>query len=226
MFASRPKSASSSSRRARALAGAIVGCVVLGGASAVVVQPACSLKNCESTFLVADGFNGNPTVEQAFPNGRFLDDHTWESCDDLHPWEDFGPQKTIGIRVPFPGGGVEQVGPLVITVHLSPNRDPYIDDKGKPTGHDNYAEGAGNIAEIYTIADPPELSNYIRVHNDSCGQYYVRVIVRSYASSDASTGSSDASGDASSDAPLDSAGASPDASADAGVPDSAADSAD
>lgn len=231
MFALRSRFDASKARRgrARAFIGAVAGCVVLAGAStAVVVQPACSLKNCEPTWTTIDGNPPNESWDQHFKNAHFVDDYTWESSDDVHEWENFGPQANVAIQI------CELPGPLRVTVHLSPNRDPALDGDGMPTGHENYAAGAGNIAEISTYVGTPKLhllGSYFRLHNDSCGQYYFRVIVQSYGPRrrcvnnqpflDAPDAGSDASTDANNgtDAPAD-------ALTDAPIPDSAADSAD
>ena len=190
--------------------------LVAGGAWAAVAAPGCSLSNCDPAFEdythLADGTHGNAFIAGGdmavqFPEQGFLDENTWQSAPVLASWHKFTGQHTYGLELPW-GAGFK----FDVLVYLAVDADPNVDDSG--SGNRNYALGAGNIAETINFGD----TNYVQIRNDSCAQYFFRVVVRRYPIPDAGSGVPDDVSQPPTDAPSD--------TLDSGTTDAALDVAD
>jgi hypothetical protein len=165
----------------------------------------CTTRACEGDYL---DWNTDPRAA----NGNWIDDTTWESNPVDGEWFYFPHQRSW--RFAFAGpvqengdGKVEVVEPIV---YVSPDRWP------NAIGG-NFTVGSGNIAEVaesnYIILDGARVpSNTILVHNDTCADYYVRVVLHvrpapkpADAPDAGPDGATDAANDASTstDAPID-----------------------
>jgi hypothetical protein len=156
---------------------------------AVLLAPGCYGRNCES--LVADTF-GTEGGE-----GRMLDENTWESSPQDGSWLWFPRQKYYIFDVHALGGRTPQV---VI---------PYLSAQEAPNKGGNFTIGAGNLALLSNA-----IPNRIDVKNDTCSDYYLRLVV-------IAPGVPPAAGhpDGATSAPLDAGAEGGDVSDDAGDPD-------
>ena len=105
--------------------------------------------------------------------GSMVDSHTWESGPvdstylDFHggrTWL-FDPSRWMGTRAP-----------VAFQAFLS------LDPQPNSAGGTGFAEPAGNLAEFL----PAGSAFQVNVHNDTCAQYYLRVVL-TYADVDAGT---------------------------------------
>ena len=97
--------------------------------------------------------------------GRRLDVNTWESgAITGEPWLNDHGERTW-VLDPTPWMGNSRV-PDAVQVYLSFNPLPSSD------GGDGFAQAAGNLGEITLLG-----SGKVQVLNDSCAQYYLRVVV-------------------------------------------------
>jgi hypothetical protein len=139
-------------RRVRAF-----GCA--SAAVAAIAVPGCFGREC-------DGI----TAEWGLaPNqGEFLDPDTWESSPVDGKWLKFGPKSTWVLHVPsWQASGRE---PAEFFAYVSSAESP---NDGGDDAFPNWTLAVGNLAE-FQAAFPGR----VNVHNDTCSQYYVRVVLR------------------------------------------------
>ena len=98
--------------------------------------------------------------------GDMLDENTWESGPLDGTYLDFHGQRTWVMN---PSGWVGDREPATFDVYLSLNPVPNSD------GGAGFADPAGNLAQITAV---PSGGGYqIQVLNNTCAQYYLRVVV-------------------------------------------------
>lgn len=117
-------------------------------------------------FVGCYGHNcdGGQTFFGANPGeGRLLDADTWETTPVNGPWLPFPKQQTYFFDLR--DLGTDRTPDLVV---------PYISAQANPLAEGgNYTIGAGNLAEI-SGAD----LGRVAVHNGTCADYYIRVVVQ------------------------------------------------
>lgn len=153
--------------RVRGAVGATaVAAVVSLASTGVMSSTACATHACDGSLV---------DENQLDPSGRYLvgkmiDDDTWESNGLDEPWLEFPAQRAYIFHTPLLVGRV----PLEMLAYVSTVDNPNA-------GPDNYALASGNLAEFLN-----NHGDYFLVKNDTCGQYFVRVVVRvAHASADA-----------------------------------------
>lgn len=178
---------------------------VLGGLGVLLMlfatssaTTACQARSCEYS---GSDFGRNPG------EGRLIDANTWESTPAEGSWLPFPGERYWYFYPPFPKRKIARVN-----VFISPSADPNAGSQ--------YTLASGNVAVIRQFADPGNRENPgISVGNDTCAEFFVRVVVDAYPAA--------ADADASADAGADAAGdAGADASTDAAATDSASNASD
>jgi hypothetical protein len=205
--------------------GAAVIVAALAAGGALVSVQGCQLKNCDPSFADIhadrDAGPGQPLVlDVDAGEGRQLDPETWESTPMDGVFKEFPGQRYVNVYPPFPG----PYSSIVTYVSADPWPSPPIPvtdsgdydlSKQRPD-LGNFTVASGNIAEIasinYNPFHPTQIVGFT-LHNDSCAQYYMRVVV-TRGIPDAAP--QDAAVDAPIDAPVDSSSDAPsDGAADA-----------
>jgi hypothetical protein len=105
---------------------------------------------------------------QTFPTcgGDRLDANTWESGPLDGTYLDFHGERTWIFN---PSGWMGSRVPATFNAYLSLNPQPNAE------GGDGFAQPAGNLAEI--TAFPVDGGYQVQVLNDTCAQYYLRVVI-------------------------------------------------
>jgi hypothetical protein len=136
-------------KRALALAGLWA---LLSGAA--LFAPGCYGRNCEGDLITF----GADTAQ-----GRMIDENTWESSPMDGEWLAFPRQRYYVFSIPQLGGRIpsEPIG------YVSAQQTP-----GKAFGG-NFTIGSGNLVEF---TNP--LPNRIDVINDTCSDYFIRIVVK------------------------------------------------
>lgn len=119
---------------------------------AVLLSPGCYGRNCEGS---AESFGTEIT------NGRMVTEDVWESSGQDEKWLWFPRQHVYFFEIPALGGRV----PYETTAYLSAHEEP------NKTG--DYTQGGGNIA-LFSGVRP----NRVEVRNDTCSDYYLRLLVK------------------------------------------------
>ena len=112
----------------------------------------CYGHNCDGSTLVYGRNAGE---------GRLLSADLWESGPIDGAWLPFPRQRAWIFELPDLGERV----PQVITPYVSAQADPSHESG-------NFAIAAGNLADISSVA-----KNQVVVHNGTCADYYLRVVV-------------------------------------------------
>ena len=173
-------------------AGLCASLAVVAFAATSATTTACQDRTCTGSF--AD-FGRAPF------QGELIDPDTWESTPQGSKWLPYPGQRSWFF---FPRG-LERRQIASVLVYISPVESP-----NDPGGQ--YTVASGNVATIRTFADPadPQLLNPgVQVGNDTCADFFVRVVVRAYPAGDA--GLVDAA------APAQEAGDNDDGGSDAGI---------
>jgi hypothetical protein len=127
--------------------------VLWAGVAAVVFSiPGCYGRNCEGDFQIF-GIDGG--------QGHMVDTNTWESNAYDEAWLPFPRQRGYGFDITALGGR----RPINVTPWLSAN------ELQNQSGA-NAVIGAGNIAETLNWRN-----NGIDIRNDTCSDYYLRLVV-------------------------------------------------
>lgn len=121
-------------------------------ASLTLGSPGCYGRNCDG---------GVATFGSTPDEGRMIDENTWESSPIDGDWLDYPRARTYSLTIPELGGRM----PEVIVPYLSAAKNP------RATGA-NFTIGSGNLA-LLANASP----NHIDVINDSCSDYFLRLVV-------------------------------------------------
>lgn len=97
-------------------------------------------------------------------DGHLIDADTWESNRINEPWLDYGPQHTIRIPTDKLGGR----WPTQILVYVSGNPNPV-----GSTPQRTFTLATGNLITVQYVSD-----SAVEVRNDTCAQYYARVVIK------------------------------------------------
>jgi hypothetical protein len=124
----------------------------LAVAGAALVSPGCYGHNCDGAFVTYGADAGE---------GHMIDENTWESNAPSKPWLPFPRQRYYLFDLHALGG---RTPALVV---------PYVSAQSSPgaTGAD-FTVGSGNLTLLFN-AQP----NRIDVKNDSCSDYFLRLVV-------------------------------------------------
>ena len=198
-------------------------------AGALALAQGCSLKNCEATNVWIQPPTAPPPPAAAFatamdipPGEGPVDDGVCKKNGTCTTWQS-GP--IDGVYLDFPGQRTYAFFPLgndgftppysSITAYVSADADP------THTPGSNFTIGTGNLAEVQG-----DTEGGFAIHNDTCAQYYLRVVVTRVVPQDggAAVGPADAAVDGD-DADLEAGFEAGDADLDAGV-DATRDAAD
>jgi hypothetical protein len=140
-----------------AIAGAGASATVI---AILVVPAACSTHQCDPQTFEMHLSDGTPTA------GDFVDRNTWESTPLYAKWLHFGPAYTYTFTIPnFANRD------LVAT-------EAYVSVDEDPTGTSSgWTNAAGNIV---VFANPVAMGDSLQidVQNQTCGNYYLRVVLR------------------------------------------------
>jgi hypothetical protein len=144
----------------------------LAVSGAVLLAPGCYGRNCEGDVL---------TFGAEMGQGRMVNDTTWESNNQTERWIPFPAQRYYVFDIRALGGRT----PDIIL--------PYLSAQEEPAKGGNFTLGGGNLT-LLTNASP----NRIDVKNDSCSDYFLRLVVSvpplpPPTTADASIGLADAS---------------------------------
>ena len=163
--------------RARSAVGAMaVAAVVALASTGIMSSSACATHACDGSFVKEDQRDpsGNYTV------GKMVDDDTWESGGIDDPWLDFPAERTYEFHLP-----IELRGRAMLEMI------PYVsvDQLPNASAASNWALGSGNLGEFLSrqctcfrqdggIHYPDNCDDAFLVRNDTCGEYFLRVVVR------------------------------------------------
>ncbi len=139
----------SSSSTRRVLALAALWVAVSGAA---LSAPACYGRNCEGTSVVFGKEAGQ---------GSMVNSTTWQSSPIESEWLPFPRQQLYYFDVPALGG---QTPHLVL---------PYLGATREPAKSGDFTLGSGNLTLLYNPGP-----NRIAVKNDSCSDYFLRLVVQ------------------------------------------------
>jgi hypothetical protein len=121
---------------------------------AIAFSSACYTHNCDADVQNYGGDAGD---------GRLLDENTWESSPIDGPWLPFPRQRFYVFDLHLLGDR----RPMIPLPYVSAQRDP-LHEGG------NFTLGSGNLTEI-SAADKGK----IVIHNGTCADYYLRLVVQS-----------------------------------------------
>jgi hypothetical protein len=169
------------------------------GLAFVALAPACAERTCEGQGL---------DYGRGAGEGHLIDEDTWESTPVEGKWLHYPAQREYFI---FPGRLLGPKRIAKVTVYISPMDQP------NPDGQ--YTVASGNVAIVRQF---PDLGNQalpgVSVRNDTCAEFWVRIVLEAYPLPPNQDGGTDADADATSDAAVeastDAADAQPDAPTD------------
>jgi hypothetical protein len=104
--------------------------------------------------------------------GHLLDANTWESNAMEAPWLPFPHQRLYDIDLAMLGDRT----PAIVIPYVSANQNP-----------DNFTVGSGNLTEILAATHA-----HVSIKNDTCADYYLRVVVVAPPAPPAAPGPADA----------------------------------
>lgn len=130
-----------------------------------------ALASAPSTGCAGDDCDPD-TKTMATCGGELLDANTWESGPLDGTYLDFHGERTWGFN---PSGWMGTREPAQINAYLSLNPAP------NAPGGAGFAQSAGNLAEI-TVTRAAD-GFHVQVQNDTCAQYYLRLVI-TYAAAD------------------------------------------
>ncbi|HVJ92524.1 MAG TPA: hypothetical protein VM580_22135 [Labilithrix sp.] len=131
----------------------VLGALWASLSGAVLLAPSCYPRNCEGTTLIY-----GPDAGQ----GEMLDDETWESSPQEGPWLFFPRQAYYIFDIRALGGRTPEIILPYISVSPTPNT----------TGSD-FTPASGNHAKLFNA-----LPNRVDIKNDTCSDYYLRLVVK------------------------------------------------
>jgi hypothetical protein len=146
-----------------------IGCGAVGVAVAVALlipTPACTNHQCDPSSILGADKTGTPTLGHVVPD----DPNSWESTPLDGPWLQFNGQETIYFYMPPQFANREITS---ITPYLAVAADPF--DAGSV-----WVVGAGNSVEFSVLSAPgggPTEPPTIGVFNDTCAQYWLRLVI-------------------------------------------------
>ncbi|MBX3263503.1 MAG: hypothetical protein KF782_27780 [Labilithrix sp.] len=121
--------------------------------AAALAAPGCYGRNCEGGLEVYGANEGE---------GRMIDEDTWESGPMNGTWLWFPRQRTYLFDLRVLGGRV----PYSVEPYIAASPDPM-------TVGPNGTIGSGNLALLSNVS-----ANRVDVRNDSCSDYYLRLVVK------------------------------------------------
>lgn len=140
-------------------------------AAVLVLAPGCYGRQCDGSVDYYGAKEGQ---------GRMLDSNTWESNPIEGSWLAYPGQRTWVFDIPQLDGRT----PTILDAYISGVQTPAT------TGH--FTEGSGNLVLFLQTR-----ANHIEVRNESCSDYFLRLVIRTEPSNDA--GAPDAAADADAD---------------------------
>lgn len=129
-----------------------LGALWLTISASALAAPGCYGRNCEGGFELYDVDGGH---------GRMVDENTWESNPINGEWLWYPRQRAYIFDIRALGGRT----PFSVEPYLSAAREPM---KGGDA-----TLGSGNLALIANVAP-----NRVDIRNDSCSDFYLRLVVR------------------------------------------------
>jgi hypothetical protein len=144
---------------------AVVAAFSLVGATDCQIQGKCeyvddpSLVDAGKGSLKSYCFAGDPTC-----HGRLIDPNTWESSP-ITEGLLYGAQRVWDLHPRGIQGRIYEVVPYIAASIPDPKNDAT-----------QWVIAPGNLAEVKIVNDPND--PFVRVHNDTCAEYYLRVVVR------------------------------------------------
>jgi hypothetical protein len=171
-------------RAAPALAAISIASLVAAGATGALTSTACATHACDGSFV--NDVRQDPPDSGRYVVGKMVDEDTWESNGLDEPWFDFPGQRTYWFNTPQLLGREPVEMLAYITTVDNPNQSV---PRGSPP--DNYTLASGNVAEFLDYR-----GDHFQVKNDTCGHYFVRVVVRVAPVNDAGATPLDAASDA------------------------------
>lgn len=165
-----------------------------------LLMPGCFGRECDGdeqswgppTDLYAANADAGPDaafVDPRMLQGHLVDENTWESNAIGDDWLSYLHERAWHFYYPQLGGRT----PDQITAYISANVNPI-------KTNDTFTAGGGNVAKFIGV-----LPNVATVKNDTCADYFVRLVVHVPPWVDAGSGSGSVQ-DASTDAPPSDAG--------------------
>jgi hypothetical protein len=127
-------------------------------AGAALFAPGCYGRNCEGGFETFGADAGQ--------KGQMLDENKWQSGPQDGTWLWFPRQRYYIFNIPELGGRT----PSIVIPYISASPQPAKTKDG------NMTIGSGNVAELFQVAP-----NRVDVKNDTCSDYYLRLVVEAPA---------------------------------------------
>lgn len=160
------------------VAGAIaIATLVAVGSTGALSTTACATHTCDFSYVNYKDGKNQPS------QGAMIDDDTWESNAIDDRWIDYPGQRLSEFHLPPELRGREMLEMLAFV-----SADALPNQKSDPAP--NWALASGNLGEFLsrhctcyahtdgTLNYPYDCDDTFQVKNDTCGQYYVRVVVR------------------------------------------------
>jgi hypothetical protein len=136
------------------------------GATGALTSTACATHACDGSFVNDE--RQDPPNSGHYVVGKMVDEDTWESNGLDEPWFDFPGQRTYWFNTPQLLGRE----PLEMLAYITTVDNPNAAAVGG-AAPDNYTLASGNVAEFLDYR-----GDHFQVKNDTCGHYFVRVVVR------------------------------------------------
>jgi hypothetical protein len=131
----------------------VLGSIWAATSAAALLAPGCYGRNCDpgfETFGLDDG------------QGEMIDENTWASGPIDGEWLWYPRQRLYSFEIPALGGRT----PVEVIPYVAASPEPM-----KNFG--NFTVGAGNIALLGGAR-----ANHVEIRNDTCSDYYLRLVVR------------------------------------------------
>ena len=174
------------------------------GAWGLVAQSSCALSNCDGDLFVLDG-QSIANHRQPPPNASMIDANTWQSSPIDGPWIIYPGQRTYVFNINL--GSTVDRKPVDLIAYISPvkldDRDTINKDFSDIPNSTQFGTASGNLAEFSNITFFPDHSFNVSVHNDTCADFLLRLVVRVAPSLGGSIDSGSPEVDGGTDAPTD-----------------------
>jgi hypothetical protein len=135
---------------------ALTGAAVVALAAWGVLAQGCTVNSCVGSKIVFERAPG-----ELIEGGR-----AWETSPVEGPWLAFPPQRSYELYVPFPRKVAVTEASAYVSVAEVANADQWV-------------AASGNLAEFSQVGwDDGRNALKVIVHNDTCANYYVRLVLR------------------------------------------------